>query len=244
MTGGVEDLRTVGSTPWDLKRYSYLAYRIGRTLGEPGRVIVFDPRRSRKVDRSAWRTNNGAADSSRSKNCRVGVFMAASRKAYALVGAPRIFQMDQGPRFAEALGVTQGGEVAPPSARPGAIGENALPTTTGRRGRRDGSPSSFSPEFKRSGQALSFRGYVQQQAATGPSCRISRAALIPTPSCGWIFVVALPERAGSWVGRDGGRPAGRRGRQARRTRRGPDSVPGQRSYYSRAWVQSRRRVQA
>jgi SRSO17 transposase len=78
----------VGEVPWDHKPLlGTLAHQVGRDLGEPDAVLVFDPSAfAKKGTKSVgvarqWCGRNGKVD-----NCQVGVYMAyVSRRGHALV---------------------------------------------------------------------------------------------------------------------------------------------------------------
>jgi SRSO17 transposase len=78
----------VGEVPWDHKPLlATLTHQVGRNLGEPDAVLVFDPSAfAKKGTKSVgvarqWCGRNGKVD-----NCQVGVYMAyVSRKGHVLV---------------------------------------------------------------------------------------------------------------------------------------------------------------
>jgi SRSO17 transposase len=80
----------VGSVPWDHKPIlETLAGQVGRDLGEPDGVIVFDPSAfAKKGTKSVGVIRQWCGRLGKIENCQVGVFMAyVSRKEQALVNA-------------------------------------------------------------------------------------------------------------------------------------------------------------
>jgi SRSO17 transposase len=78
----------VGSVPWDHQPLlTTLAHQVGKDLGEPDGVIVFDPSAiAKKGTKSVGVARQWCGRLGKVENCQVGVFMAyVSRKEHALV---------------------------------------------------------------------------------------------------------------------------------------------------------------